>query len=299
MFLVFNHLRLLLRFDRTVGLLTAIQRSVKKGDVVLDAGCGSGTLGLLALKNGASQLVGVDSNSIDFARELAETNGFSSNTLFMQSKLEDLNLKEYKNKFDLIISMIYQTTPIRDEGQHKIIFDLKEKYLKKGGKILPGRVQYFAYVCEWPSFDINKRMLLIDEQIRNLEGRYQLSFAPFFKHTRNEIDWKFVPDRDRVNGKILKENSDLFVLSHPVPFCTIDYNNNDTFAFPREFPIKISHPGKINLIMWVQELWFQDILIFSNETISFIENSKIVTPGDNVTIHLDNKWRKTNIANRT
>ncbi len=297
MFLVFNHLRLLSRFDRAVGLLNAIQSSVKKGDTVLDAGCGSGTLGLLALKNGARQVVGVDNCPTDFARELAEANGFSKETLFIQSNLEDLNLKEYKNKFDLIISMIYQSTPIRDEGQHKIVFDLKEKYLKKGGKILPGHVQYYAYVCEWPSFDINKRQLLLDEQIRSLEGRYQLSFAPFFKHTRNGIDWKFVPDRDRMNGKILKENNDLLVLSHPAPFCKIDYNNNDTFTFPWEFPVKISHPGKINLIMWIQELWFEDILVFSNETISFIENSKIVNPGDMVTILPDNKWRKTNIAN--
>lgn len=295
---VYDHLRLLSRSDRTNGLLNAIQSLVKKDDSVLDAGCGSGVLSLLAVKNGASKVIGVDLGSVEMAEELSEENGFSERISFIQTRLENLNLEGYQNKFDAIIGMIYYNDPRRDENQQKIIFDLKKRYLKPNGRMLPDCVKYYAYGCDWPFFDINKKRICIEEQIKSLEGQYQLSLnKTFTKYAENQIDRYFFPIRDHIReGKILNsENNSLLLLGDPTVFCKIKYNN-DSFEYPEEFPIKISYPGRMTSIIWVQELWFQDILIFSTESISYIKNPKIVKPMDAVMIHLGDKWRKTNRA---
>ena len=55
----------------------ALNAAVSSGDVVIDLGCGSGLLGLLALEAGAGKVIAVDSGPIlELARETFEANGF-------------------------------------------------------------------------------------------------------------------------------------------------------------------------------------------------------------------------------
>lgn len=61
--------------------IRALKKYVHEGDRVLDVGCGSGILGMLALKFGASYSVGTDLDpcAIDATHENMEVNGISKN----------------------------------------------------------------------------------------------------------------------------------------------------------------------------------------------------------------------------
>jgi SAM-dependent methyltransferase len=296
MWSIYDHIRLLSRWDRAVGLTNAINSAVEPGNIVFDVGCGSGICSLLALKNGASKAVGVDLDPVDLAIELIKDNELSEHVLYIQADLKTLILEEYLNKFDVLISMIYNNDPRRDELQSSIILDLKNKYLKPYGRILPDRVRYLAYACDWPTYDIKKQLLRLDRDIAELQGRYQLAFNSFRSQTKNQVDRQFFPVKNFQNGRI--QGNDKIPLSKPASFCEIDYYN-DTFSYPSLFTIEISSSGRLNSIIWIQELWYREILIFSNESLSYIINAREVEPGEKVTVLIDDEWRKSNILKLT
>ncbi len=65
-----THARLLLRVDRTLSIREAISRTVKPGDRVLDAGCGTGLLSLLSIGAGAKEVLAVDRDHVSLASHL-------------------------------------------------------------------------------------------------------------------------------------------------------------------------------------------------------------------------------------
>ncbi len=292
---IYDHIRLLSRWDRAVGLISSLQIAIHQGDVVLDAGCGSGIISLLAVKNGASKVLGVDCEPIDLAQLLAEENGLSEQVSFIQAELRNLSLPDQLGKIDVITSMIYNNDPRRDELQSSIIFELIKRYLThQGGRILPDRVRYLAYACDWPAFDIESGMRSIDRDIIEMEGRFKLSFDSVKSLVKEQVDVKFFPVRNMKNGRIGSGNDNL-LLSDSVLFCEIDYYQ-DSFSYPSSFNIDIASVGRMNTIIWVQELWYRDILIFSNESLTYIGNAKEVKQGDRVTILIDDNWRRSNVA---
>jgi ribosomal protein L11 methyltransferase len=85
-----------------------------KGKNVLDMGCGTGVLGILALKLGAASCVGIDIEtwSAENAAENAAINGVSMSCL-----AGDASLLEGK-KFDLILANINRNILVRDLPQY-------------------------------------------------------------------------------------------------------------------------------------------------------------------------------------
>ena len=80
---------------RLAAYTAAIQDVVRSGDVVLDLGCGTGILGLLACRSGAARVYAIDSTGmIEVARRLARDNGLTDrivhlNELSLQARLPE------------------------------------------------------------------------------------------------------------------------------------------------------------------------------------------------------------------
>jgi type I protein arginine methyltransferase len=73
----------------------ALTNLVRPGDVVLDMGCGTGLLGLLALEAGAARVVAVDSGPIlELARETFEANGVGDRVDYLRVRSSELTLAE-------------------------------------------------------------------------------------------------------------------------------------------------------------------------------------------------------------
>jgi hypothetical protein len=188
--------------------------------------------------------------------------------------------------------MIYNNDPRRDEFQSSIIFDLRKRYLKPQGRILPDRVRYLAYACDWPAYDIQTQLVRLERDIAEMQGRYALTFNSLSSWIKKQVDIKFFPVRNFQNGRI--GGSEKITLSNPVLFCEVDYYK-DPCSYPSSFTVDIASPGRLNAIVWIQELWYRDMLVFSNETLSYVLNARAVKPGDKVTAAIDDEWRKSNI----
>eukprot|EP00913_Durusdinium_trenchii_P034072 g31891.t1 len=73
------------------------------GKTVLDVGSGTGILSLFAVRAGARQVLGVErSEVVDFARTIAEDNGFREVVTYVQGKVEEVELPV--EKVDIIVS---------------------------------------------------------------------------------------------------------------------------------------------------------------------------------------------------
>lgn len=73
----------------TVSKLLADALNVEEGDIVIDAGCGSGILAIIAAKLGASKVYGVDAarDTVEVATENAQRHGVADRTIFFEGDL--------------------------------------------------------------------------------------------------------------------------------------------------------------------------------------------------------------------
>lgn len=89
---------------RTRTYQAAIMRNehMFKGAVVLDVGCGTGILSMMAAKAGAKKVYAIDMSSIATqAKQIVEDNGLSDIVVVMHCKMEDAVLPE---SVDIIVS---------------------------------------------------------------------------------------------------------------------------------------------------------------------------------------------------
>lgn len=124
----------------------AINRTVRKGDIVVDVGTGTGILAFLCLKAGAARVHAIDrSPAINWARRLAETNGMANQIIFHQCDSRDVHMDE---RADVIVSELIGHLAF-EEGMVESISDAMERFLKPDGSLIPQAVTlYAAPVCE-------------------------------------------------------------------------------------------------------------------------------------------------------
>jgi SAM-dependent methyltransferase len=115
----------------------AIRSVIMPESSVLDLGCGTGILGLIAARAGARRVVFVDRASIlDVAREMVGANptGASIDFLAGDSRLLDLG-----KRFDVIVSE-WLGVHVLQENMIDAVVDARNRFLKEGGRLIPERV---------------------------------------------------------------------------------------------------------------------------------------------------------------
>ncbi|MFH1055476.1 MAG: methyltransferase domain-containing protein [Candidatus Altiarchaeota archaeon] len=168
----------------------AIEETVKPGDRVLDLGTGTGILAFLAAKAGAGKVIGVDSASIiDVAGKTAKKNGIG-NVEFIRADLRDLDIE----KVDCIICELLGMH-ITDEG---IIYKTENalKFLKKGGRIMPERIDIYLAPVESPDAGLGFWRMLYEvdysavEKVPHEIRNYDMSRSKFLSQPQRiaEID---------------------------------------------------------------------------------------------------------------
>jgi SAM-dependent methyltransferase len=118
----------------------AIAAAVRPGDVVLDLGCGSGILSMMAARAGARKVYAVDRAAIlDDARETARRNGLDGRIEFIRSGFDGLVLPE---RVDLVVHELIGSR-FWDEGLLPAIRRARRTHLARGGRLLPFRIDVF------------------------------------------------------------------------------------------------------------------------------------------------------------
>lgn len=128
----------------------AIAHLVKPGDVVLDMGAGTGILSIFAAVAGAKKVYAVERTEVAaVARRIIEKNGFSDRIEVIEQDLEDVTLPE---KVDVIVSEWMGGFGV-DENMLAPLVMARDRWLKPGGTIIPGRVTSFVAAAEVVDFD--------------------------------------------------------------------------------------------------------------------------------------------------
>jgi len=163
-----RHIDLLWRFDRGLSLKEVIFKTIKAGDIVVDAGCGTGILSLWAAKAGAKKVYAIDKGDINLGRDLAIENHVFNRIEFIQADLLNFELPQAE-KCNVLLGMIYFNDLRRDLAQTLLTYKLRNKVLAPNGNQIPDRVVYTCCPLEWPSQDINTRFFDIEKKIQIME----------------------------------------------------------------------------------------------------------------------------------
>lgn len=175
----------------------AIKEIVKKGDIVLDLGAGTGILGFMALKAGAKKVYLIEkSDSIELAQEIAKHNKFTEQVIFLNESSLSANLPE---KVDVIVSETLGPFGV-DENTLEFMIDARNRFLKEDGKIIPEKLIVY---------------------IEPVESKKCIEKLDFWKSVGG-ID--FTPAHNLFSKKMMVEelNKDN-ILAQGDPFCNIDF----------------------------------------------------------------------------
>jgi ubiquinone/menaquinone biosynthesis C-methylase UbiE len=117
----------------------AINKYVKKGDVVVDLGTGSGILSFFAISKEPKKIYALDhSKFIEKVKIIAKSNSFK-NIIFVKENSKNFSIPE---KIDLILHEQIGTF-LFNEDLIKKTLDLRDRLLKDNGRILPSKFELF------------------------------------------------------------------------------------------------------------------------------------------------------------
>ena len=133
---------------RTNAFGRAIEKIVNKGDIVLDAGTGSGIMALFAARAGAKKVIAIelDEKVAKMARSVIKNNGYEK---IIDVRIGDArNFKYGKIKFDVVI-MEMLTTGMIDEYQIEAVNNIhNQKLVKKSTKFIPNEHQTYIALAD-------------------------------------------------------------------------------------------------------------------------------------------------------
>ena len=298
------HLRLLLRVDRTQSIRHALRAAIRPGARVLDAGCGSGLLSFLAIEAGASEVVAVDRDNIDLARALARANGMADRIRFIEADITTLEPTDLTGPFDAILAFVYTNHMLVDEARSRAVTALRRQFAAAPCVTVPNRVRYWAIACDWPALDAATELADLGSAVADMEGRYGLKFGPLLEAATTEIlfdrarppihgEHKWQPAS--ANGGYRHPRGTGRFLGDRTLVAEFRYDAEPEFAgLPDRVMVDVHAAGVATAMMWVQELWLDDQLIWTAEAFSPLATPLATRPGDRLDVRLDPRWRATN-----
>jgi len=297
--------------ERVLALRLALSRVIGPTSVVLDAGCGSfGLLAIMAAKLGARRVVGVDLRPLALARALAEENGVADRVQFVEADLLDVDLPG--ETFDVIVAMVYMNDVERDLVQQRLVAQLVQRYGRAGIAVIPNTVRYTVtgYALGANRNDAT-RMIEWNTHIDNAERFTGIAFTtvrqtlvrqgvpavaasrPWLLRTAARW-WARRRGRPGVGRNALRyfDRSTMTALTRPGVFTDIRYSTPSTaLGYPSEVSLPVIQAGLLQVLVWQQDLVFDDLLIRTTETLSTVQTPTSVAKGDVATIHTGNEWR--------
>ena len=133
---------------RTRSYQRAIQDNPEdfKDKIVMDIGAGTGILSIFAAKAGAKHVYAIEYAEIAiFAKEIIKQNGLEDKITVIKGKMEEIELPV--DKVDIIISEWMGYFLLYESMLDSVLY-ARDKYLSKGGKMLPDRAELYIAALE-------------------------------------------------------------------------------------------------------------------------------------------------------
>lgn len=169
------HRSLLEDSSRTNAFKEAINKSVKKNDVVVDLGAGTGILTFFAQKAGAKKIYSIESqNIIEIAKQIAKKNNIQNNILFKKGSSFFIDLPE---KVDVIVSECFGWF-LFGGSMIAALIDARNRFLKKGGILIPNAISiYLVPVVSSSHY----------KSINYWGSKYGIDFSPAQTYANNNV----------------------------------------------------------------------------------------------------------------
>lgn len=169
-------------------LKKAIFEVVRPGDVVVDAGSGTGVLGLLAVKAGASKVYCIEPSAeyVNVIKRNAENNGMSGKVVAIRGDATKVTLPE---AVDVIICEVL-SGGFFYEPQLQIMHNMR-RFLKPGGRTVPALMENFVELVDAQDelyglkFSFDTRCRALDDASLSTKSKYFT--ANFSQDTPTEI----------------------------------------------------------------------------------------------------------------
>ena len=130
----------------------AYQRAIEenpaqfKDKIVMDIGCGTGILSIFAARAGAKHVYAIENAEIAlFAEEIIKRNGLTDKITVIKGKMEEITLPV--PQVDIIISEWMGYFLLYESMLDSVLW-ARDKYLVKGGKMLPDKVHMYVAAIE-------------------------------------------------------------------------------------------------------------------------------------------------------
>jgi len=125
---------------RCLAYQRAIERTVRRGDVVLDVGSGTGLLAMFAARAGARKVYAVERTSMaQVARQLVGLNGFGNVIEIIEDDVVDVTLPE---RVDLITSEWMGSYGVEENFLPAVLL-ARDRWLRPGGGMIPAQVTVY------------------------------------------------------------------------------------------------------------------------------------------------------------
>ncbi len=135
---------------RNSGYEKALGAAIKKGDVVLDIGTGSGLLAMLAIRQGASRVITCEEIPMIArkAQEIIRLNGYSDRIQIINKRSTSLVVgKDFPERADVLVTEIFDDG-LLGEGAFVAIEHARLNLLKTNARVIPSGVRVLAMCIE-------------------------------------------------------------------------------------------------------------------------------------------------------
>ena len=205
-----------------------IRRKIGPGDRVVDLGTGTGILAAFAASQGAGKVYALDhSTIIEDARLLAAHNDIRN--------VEFLSLHSKRFEVDEPVDVILHEQMgdmLFNENMVSNVLDLRDRLLKKGGRILPAR---FEFYCEPVQLSAHGRVPFIWEL--NIKG---YDFSPLMESPPDDRDYYYFSTTDSTIVECF--------LCEPTPLMTFDLHtlNRSELAMEWSMGLPVVKTGRMD-----------------------------------------------------
>lgn len=172
---------------RTTSFLDLVQQNVRKGDVVVDIGTGTGVFAIAAARAGAAHVYAIEAGPIARVTEdLFRANGVLDRITLIRNWSTQVRLPRL---VDVIVAELIGNDPLA-ERVFGITKDALRRFLKPDGRLLPSGLRILGQPVQLPDTEIRRRMFR-QEALQSWRSWYDLDFGPLadVEHLDGSLDY--------------------------------------------------------------------------------------------------------------
>lgn len=231
------HVGMLRDAVRVLSYRSAIERHAP-GKRVVEIGCGTGILSLIAARAGARSVVAIEESQIsEVAARMFEVNGYSD---VIELKVGNSRNVEIGEPADLILHEILGVDPF-EENILLFLDDARRRFLRPGGRLLPHRLEVCCLGVEVTEAPLDPRRVIAEAE--ELRGLYGFDFGPVVNAVEESLRTPYRP-RTWIGGQVQFEPK---ILSEECRLLDIDFAH-DAFALagmPSAVSLRIQREGTL------------------------------------------------------